>query len=466
MSPRKRRILLIALIAALAALIVVPVALAAGGSGSAGFGGGGEGGGGGGGGGGGFFVFLIFRAILDLILFTHGVTRIIVIAVILAAIGYFYLAPRYRRWRAAQGERGHAEKHKTAKRERRVELAAAEAADEDPMFSPDNVRAAGKRLFCEVQDAWSSGDRIKLRSLVAPELLAEWERRLDDFDSRGWHNHVSVIGEPTVTYVGLHRTGNANEDRVVVRIDAKLRDYVEDSSGRHLRRSGRLTETVHTREFWTLGKRAGHWVLASIEQGGEGEHALDTKLVATPWSDDEALHDQAMTEQAVADAVPQGTSVAEVADLDFAGDAHAAALDLSLADGRFAPDLLEIAARRAVEAWAIAIDGDDAALGKVADRAAINAMLHPTPGRRLVVRGPEIEQITITGLDAAADPPTMSIEVKIKGRRYVENRNTAAVVSGSRSKEVEFTEHWTLALNGDKSQPWRIVGVGEPVARA
>ena len=348
------------------------------------------------------------------------------IAVILLAIAYVVLGPRIRRWRAAQQEHGHAEKHKTAKRERRVELAAAEAADEDPMFSPDNVRAAGKRLFCEVQEAWSAGDRVKLRGLVAPELLAEWERRLDDFDSRGWHNRVTVIGEPTITYVGLHRTGNANEDRVVVRIDAKLKDYVEDSYGRHLKRSGRLTETVHTREFWTLGKRAGHWILASIEQGGEGEHALETKLVATPWSDDETLHDQAMTEQAVADAVPAGTSVAEIADLDFAGDAHAAALDLSLADGRFAPDLLEIAARRAVEAWAIAIDGDDAALNKVADRAAANAMLYPTPGRRLVVRGPEIEQITITGLDAAADPPTMSIEVKIKGRRYVENRNTAA----------------------------------------
>ena len=188
--------------------------------------------------------------------------------------------------------------------------------------------------------------------------------------------------------------------------------------------------------------------------------------MATPWADERGLRDEALVEGAVADAVPADTKIAEVADLQYDGDAHAAALDLSLADGRFAPDLLEIAARRAVEAWAIAIDGDDAALLKVADKAAANAMLHPTPGRRLVVRGPEIEQITITGLDAAADPPTMSIEVKIKGRRYVENRNTAAVISGSRSKEVEFTEHWTLALDGDESQPWRIVAVGEPVARA
>jgi predicted lipid-binding transport protein (Tim44 family) len=448
MSPRKRRILLIGLLAALVALIVVPVAFAAGGSGSAGFsgGGGGEGGGGGGGGGKGFFLYLIFRAIIDLILFTHGITRVLVIALIIGVIAYIYFGPRIKRWRASKQEQGHSDKRKTAKRERRVELAAAEAADEDPMFSPDNVRAAGARLFSD--------------------LLAEWERRLDDFQRRGWHNQVEVIDEPTVTYVGLSRTGREVEDRVVVKIEAKLRDFVQDSSGRHIKRSGHFSEVVRTREFWTLGKKAGHWILISIEQGAEGEHALADKVVPTEWSDDQALQDEALTEQAVADAVPEGTSVAEVADLDFAGDARAAALDLSLADGRFAPDVLEIAARRAVAAWATAIDGDGTALHTVASARATVAMLHPSADTRLVVRGPQIQQIEITALDAAAHPPTMSIAVHIKGSRYIEDRNTTEVISGSRSKEVEFTEHWTLALDGDKSQPWRIVAVGEPVAPA
>ena len=64
--------------------------------------------------------------------------------------------------------------------------------------------------------------------------------------------------------------------------------------------------------------------------------------------------------------MPDGTKVAEVADLEFEGDARAAALDLSLADGRFAPDVLEVAARRAVAAWAEAVDGGDAALSAIA----------------------------------------------------------------------------------------------------
>ena len=57
----------------------------------------------------------------------------------------------------------------------------------------------------------------------------------------------------------------------------------------------------------------------------------------------------------------------------------------------------------------------------------------------------------------------MSIEVEIEGRRYIEDRDTAAVVAGSQSRATKFTEHWTLALDGDAAQPWRIAAAGAPV---
>jgi predicted lipid-binding transport protein (Tim44 family) len=381
---------------------------------------------------------------------------------------FFWLGPKIMRWRAAQESQGRAARRQTAKRERRTELAAAEAADDDPMFAPENVRAAAARLYNEVQVAWDQRDRVKLRSLVSPELLAEWERRLDDLDRRGWHNRVQVIGDPRVEYVGLQRTGAAS-DCVNVRVECKLRDYVEDAYGNHIKRSGHLTETVRTREFWTMTKRAGHWILQSIEQGAEGSHALNENLVATPWDDEQSLKDEALVEQAVGDAVPDGTKIAEVADLDFDGDAHAAANDLSLADGRFAPDVLEVAARRAVSAWAEAIDGADTELKKIATPEATNDLLHPgdpSQRTRLVVRGPQVSKIRITGLDAGAEPPTMSIEVEIKGRRYIEDRDTTQVIAGNASRATAFTEHWTLALNGDDAEPWRIVAVGTPLATA
>src|SRR6202042_3965194 len=125
-----------------------------------------------------------------------------------------------------------------------------------------------------------------LRRMVAPRLLSEWERRLDDMQARGWHNRVQLVSEPKVEYVGIRRGA---QDRVVVRIEAKLRDYVVDRSGRHIKRDGQFTESVRMREYWTLERRGEHWVLASIESGAEGEHALEDKIVQTQWADEQDL---------------------------------------------------------------------------------------------------------------------------------------------------------------------------------
>jgi predicted lipid-binding transport protein (Tim44 family) len=461
----RRRLALIALAVLAVALILTPAALAAAGGGSSGFSGGG-GGEGGGGHGSGFALFILIRLLIDIAVLGHGLG-----ALFLIGLGLLYLfvtraLPKLMAWWAERAAQRSGGARKTSKRERRVELAAAEAADEDPDFAPDRVRAAGRSLFLDIEKAWDTGDRFAMRGLVAPDLLVEWERRLDDFDRRGWHNHVEPIGEPRIEYVGLKRTGDDATDYVVIKVDARVKDYVADRYGRHLKRTGSVSEVTRIREFWTLQKRAGRWTLVSIEQGGEGKHALDEEIVATAWGDETGMRDEALIEGAVADQVPDGTAVAEVADLQYEGDAHAAAMDLSLADGRFAPDVLEVAARRAVQAWAQAIDGDDARLDGIATPAAKRALLYAgdTSGTiRMVVRGPVVNRIRIVNLDAAADPPTMTVEVDLTGRRYVENRDTAAVIAGSRTRKASFTERWTLSLTGDQAQPWRIAAAGEPV---
>ncbi|MGZ4292892.1 MAG: TIM44-like domain-containing protein [Solirubrobacteraceae bacterium] len=460
----RRRLALVALAALAVALIVAPAALGAAGGGSSGFSGGG--GGGGGGHGSGFALFILIRLLIDIALLGHGLGALVLIGLGLLYLFVRRVVPKLMAWWAERAAQRTGGRHKTSKRERRVELAAAEAADEDPDFAPDRVRAAGRSLFTDIEKAWDSGDRFAMRGLVSPDLLVEWERRLDDFDSRGWHNHVEPIGEPIVEYVGLKRTGDATTDYVVVKIDARVKDYVVDRSGRHIKRTGSLGEVTRIREFWTLQKRGGRWTLASIEQGGEGKHALDEEIVATPWGDETGMREQALVEGAVADQVPEGTKVGDVAALQYDGDAHAAAMDLSLADGRFAPDVLEVAARRAVQAWAQAIDGDDALLDGIAGPAAKRELLYAgdtSGGVRIVVRGPVVNRIRIANLDAGAEPPTMTVEVDLTGRRYVENRDTAAVIAGSRTRKTSFTERWTLSLTGDEAQPWRITAVGEPV---
>jgi predicted lipid-binding transport protein (Tim44 family) len=431
-------------------LLLAATALAGAGGGSSGFGGGGGGGGGGGfsgGGGGGGSCTGSGCSVSGL-----------VVLVIIGCVIVFVVIPG-----AWAGRRARA---KRRERVRRVELASAEAAGDDEAFAADAVKAGATELFLAVQRAWDERDRATLRELVGPDLLVEWERRLDDFDRKGWHNRVRVATAPQISYMGLVNRADDADDRVTVHVSATMEDYVVDRAGNHITRNGQTSETTACNEFWTLGKRVGGgWRLLSIEQEAEGAHVLDAEIVATPWGDDQRLHDEAVAERAADEAAPPGFAPGELADLDFEGTARAAALDLALADGRFDPDLIEASVRRAVAAWAEAVDGEDAPLEAVARPEVVRELLHPGDAgahTRLVVRGPRIGQVRISGLDAAATPPTIAVEVDVRGRRYVEDRDTVALVSGSRDRESAFTERWTLALEGPADWPWRLAAAGAP----
>jgi len=67
-------------------------------------------------------------------------------------------------------------------------------------------------------------------------------------------------------------------------------------------------------------------------------------------------------------------------------------------------------------------------------------------------------------VDAAAEPPTMTIDVGLAGRRYIEDRDTTAVIAGSPTRAISFNERWMFALDGDSRQPWRIASVGVPIS--
>jgi predicted lipid-binding transport protein (Tim44 family) len=426
----------IASAAVLTALSAAPAYAAAGG-GSAGF----HGGGGGGGGGGKLFILLW--------LITHPIALAIVVGIGLSL--WFYAWVGSERAKARRG-----------KRVRRVELAAAEASEDDAAFSPDVVREQATRLFKDIQAAWDARDQTRLRELVGPDLMVEWGRRLDDFDRKGWRNRVSIVLGPKVEYVGMTNRAEDRDDRVVVRVEATLSDRVVDRAGNAMSHGGAVSDRRSLAEYWTLGKRErdGRWMLLSIEQAGEGEHHLSGDLVVTPWDDTARLRDEALVEGAVADKLPDDVGAGEVVSVGYEDDARAAALDLSLVDARFGPDVLEVAVRRVVAAWAEAVDGSDDALAALSTPDALRDLLHPgdvSARTRLVVRGPRVSGVTISALDADAKPPRMTVVVEAEGRRYIEDRDTTAVLSGSQSAAVKFTEHWTLALDGDDRNPWRIV---------
>jgi predicted lipid-binding transport protein (Tim44 family) len=410
--------------------------LASAGGGSSGFGGGGGGGGGGGFGGGGYGGGSGGGGSLVLFLV------IFVIVGIVFAVGAFK-AVRYRKAREA--------------RVRQAELAAAEAATDDADFDPETVRREASALFLEIQRRWSENDADALAAMVAPDLMVEWRRRLEDFARKGWRNRCEPLGEPHVEYMGLVNREGEDEDRVVVRITAALEDYVVDAHGRVIKKNDESSTTTTLTEWWTLHPPGERWRLLSIESDAEGRHHLASELIATP-SADARVADEAVVELAVADRV---ASVSDIAPAELDPDARAAALDLALADGRFAPDVLEVAARRAVEAWSEAVDGADDALAALADDAAVEALLRTEGNRRLVVRGARVEELRISALDPHAQPATMTAAVTVKGVRYVEDRDTAAVLSGSKTAPTTTRQRWTFALTGDERTPWRLARVAD-----
>jgi predicted lipid-binding transport protein (Tim44 family) len=414
----------------------LPVIIAQAGSGSGGFGGGG-GGGGGGFGGGGSSGTGSGDPVVAVIFF--GLFGVFLVYLLIHSV-------RYHR--------------KLRERDARVRTASAEAAEDDAYFASDELESHATALFRAAQMAWDARDRAALAKLVGPDLLVEWTRRLEDFDRKGWHNRVELLGEPTVLYVGITNREDDAEDRAVVRIEANLRAYVLDSNGRTVMRKGEKDELVTLVEYWTLARSGGAWMVQSIEQKSEGDHHLDEPIVASPWSDRQRLEDEALTELAVADALPEGFTTADLAEVEFDGDARARALDLSLADARFGPDVLEAAARTAVAAWAEAVDGEDDALERAASPEAVSELLYggdASRKTRLVVRGPRVKRIQIAAVRVEQVPATMTVGVELGGNRYVEDRDTTSVVSGSKDRPTTFTEHWTLALDGPDDAPWRIV---------
>jgi len=348
-------------------------------------------------------------------------------------------------------------------REEAVRLAAVEAAEEDPMFEDGLVRRRAAALFVEIQRAWSANDVTRLRQLVGPELMVEWDARLGDFERKGWRNLVDVLEGPEVRYVGLTNRAGEAEDRVVVRLTAQLRDVVVDRYGDVL--PSKEGEVARINEYWTLSKRAGDWVVASIEQEREGKHQLSEPLVAAPEGDNARLRAQAVIEVAVADGV-RADQAGDFLSTAFSGSARAAALDLSLVDGRFAPDVLTTAVGEVLDAWVAAIDGPDEPLASRTTPPALRALLYPTASRsdRLVIRGAEVRASTIVEV-TPGPPPEVRLELEVVGVQYIEDRDTTEVMAGSKRRRTTTRQLWTLRLSDDPQRPWLVADASGVIPR-
>ncbi len=291
--------------------------------------------------------------------------------------------PGRARWSREHAQaRDEATDRSRAERRPGVRDTASAAATSDPLLAPDALTAAAERCFRAIQDAWSRDDRATLRRLVAPALMTEWNRLLDDFAARGWRNEVTVRSVD-VEYIDLREATPDGAPRVVVRISAILDDAVRTADGEIVPHVGNPTPETHLREYWTLEHTPGGLVLVSIEQDEEGAHHLtaDAPSPAVALTAD----DPALAETGLADAV-----VALYA------------------------------------AWARAVDEGPRVLAELTVPGAAGRMLHPHgPDTRLVLRG-----TTVTAVDARTDGADVRVRVAWTGVRYLQDRATAVVRAG------------------------------------
>jgi predicted lipid-binding transport protein (Tim44 family) len=242
-------------------------------------------------------------------------------------------------------------------------------------------------------------------------------------------------------------------------VQMPMKSWVETPEGRKYP-NGQDGPQIQLAEYWTIAWHPEQrWFLLSIEQDQEGEHHLTETLVVTPDQDPELAAD-ARTELAADDAAGDGGAVASLVATSFSGNARAAALDLSLVDDRFSPDVLTIAVDRAIAAWAAAIDGADGGLERLAAPEAVQTLLYgadQSETTRTVVRGPRVISVAIESVAGGEGrAATMDVALRFRARWYREDRDTVALIEGSRDQETEREQRWRFALTDDRKNPWKL----------
>jgi hypothetical protein len=121
-------------------------------------------------------------------------------------------------------------------------------------------------------------------------------------------------------------------------------------------------------------------------------------------------------------------------------------------DHRLRADAVTRAARLAVAAWAMAVDGDETTLTALAQPDAAYRLIHPAPGHWQVAPGPTVTHIAVSSLDAEADPPRLRVGFDFAGRRRAD---LAGQADGGDSN-IQFVGTLDLTLQDSGQWPWQL----------
>jgi hypothetical protein len=303
------------------------------------------------------------------------------------------------------------------------------AALDDPRFEPERLGAAVSAVLGPLEQVRSDDELVALwRDRFGRWLPVGWRRwRLPGVPG-GWGADV-VIRELGV--VTLRNVGVAESAEAVVRARLRVRRWpripVVGPLVRALQRGGPV--------LWLslMAPPGGSWKLTRADFGAAGEYHLAAETVPEP-ARDPALQDAAIRELAAEGSLTDPDELIIGAD----GDAAQRLLDVSLADGRFAPAVVEAAVRSLLRAWRRFAIGDEAAYHALA-RLSSYEIAEYARNADLPARARALDVI------ALVSSPRPALFVRIDA--------VVQVGDGARERNL----WWKLELDDELEQHWRLV---------
>jgi hypothetical protein len=337
----------------------------------------------------------------------------------------------------------------------RATAAAGEAAEDDEVFAPEEIRRSIGGVLALAEAVWRSEDISELKDRPDAHMIRAWARSRESWMGSG----LEAVGPPSIDLLRVVNRGDEAEDRVVARVRLQVhckhpRPLGDDVFGKLVAR-----RHVHLDERWTLGRSENRWILLSVDGDPLAGPVLTAPLIPTRSHDMQRLREESLAELASTQKVAEGV---RLSDLVPAHEQPALALlDLSIVDGRFLPALIAAALAHLIEAWEEASTGAETPLEKLASSNARASLLRPGGDKCLIMRDAMLKAWEPTRLELSRQPPAVEVALSVDAIRYVATAD-GDYLAGNAKDQHRMTLTWLLELADDAQTPWRLAASNSP----
>jgi predicted lipid-binding transport protein (Tim44 family) len=135
----------------------------------------------------------------------------------------------------------------------------------DPSFAPDSFLSGARTAYEMIVGAFAAGDQSTLRRMLAPEVLANFEKAIRNRVAAEQTMTTTLVSIDAASVVEARLTGTVAS--VAVRFAAKLASVTRDKSGAAV--EGSPNDVVDHLDVWTFTRDVGagdpNWLLAATQ---------------------------------------------------------------------------------------------------------------------------------------------------------------------------------------------------------